>query len=160
MSFYDELIPGLQGHCWQVHKFGGTSVANADCFLQVAKIIEDQLDANTDHDAIVSSPSKKMAVVVSAMGGKPKVTDLLLNAVRYASTREHDKVNDQLNNVLEKHEKCLEVLFREQNYGVYERLIKVILEGLDDIRDILKTVSLMKWQAERISGEMGAVRSY
>jgi hypothetical protein len=30
---------GYQGGMWQVHKFGGTSVANANCFGQVTQII-------------------------------------------------------------------------------------------------------------------------
>ena len=89
----------------------------------------------------------------SAMGGKPKVTDLLLEAVRHASMREHDKVDKQLDIVLEKHSECLKFLFH-QEYAEQERLIKIIKGGLNDIRDILKTVSLMKWQAERISGEL------
>lgn len=87
------------------------------------------------------------------MGGKPKVTDLLLEAVRHASMREHDKANDQLDIVLEKHNECLKALFFEE-YDEQERLIKIIKGGLNDIRDVLKTVSLMKWQAERISGEL------
>jgi aspartokinase/homoserine dehydrogenase 1 len=173
-SFYDELLPGFASKCWQVHKFGGTSVANADCFLQVAHIIEDQLDINND---VLGPNSKNLAVVVSgkfimnsykmrqylqiiklttfarshsAMGGKPKVTDLLLEAVRHASMREHDKVKEQLDIVLEKHCVCLKNLFREE-YDEQERLMNIIEGGLNDIRDILKTVSLMKWRAERIS---------
>ena len=147
MSFYDELIPGFGGRCWQVHKFGGTSVANANCFLQVAKILEDQLDIPAE-----SSATKHLAVVVSAMGGRPKVTDLLLDAVRHSSTREHDRAEEALGVVLEKHRECLDVLFRhEECDGERERLLDIIEGGLNDIRDILKTVSLMKWQAERIS---------
>ena len=166
MSFhYEELQPGFGDHCWRVHKFGGTSVANADCFLQVAKIIEDQLDVDRESiiddaledDNVQLHPSESvanLAVVVSAMGGKPKVTDLLLSAVRYASMREHDQVEEVLGVVLEKHERCLNAIFHEER-GEYSeeknRLLQVIQGGLDDIRDILKTVSLMKWQAERIS---------
>ena len=162
MSFhYEELQPGFGDHCWRVHKFGGTSVANADCFLQVAKIIEDQLDV--DRESIIDDelgddddvePVVNLAVVVSAMGGTPKVTDLLLSAVRHASMREHDKVEEVLGVVLEKHERCLNALFDGEGEEYSEeknRLLQVIRGGLDDIRDILKTVSLMKWQAERIS---------
>ena len=61
-SFYDELLPGFASKCWQVHKFGGTSVANANCFLQVANIIEDQLDINNH---VLGPNSKHLAVVVS-----------------------------------------------------------------------------------------------
>lgn len=153
-SFYDDLRPGFGGKCWQVHKFGGTSVADANCFIQVAEIIEDQIDTDTDvvHYYGDLNSQTNLAVVLSAMGGKPKVTDLLLDAVRFASLREHDKVDAQLNIVREKHRECLEVLF-QQDYEEQERLIQVIEGGLHDIRDILKTVSLMKWKAERISGK-------
>lgn len=149
-SFYDELIRGFASKCWQVHKFGGTSVQDSNCFLQVAHIIEDQLDINND---LLGPNAKNLAVVVSAMGGKPKVTDLLLEAVRHASIREHDRVNDQLDIVLEKHNECLKILFHPE-YAEQNRLVKIIKEDLNDIRDILKTVSLMKWRAERISGEL------
>ena len=97
--------------------------------------------------------TKLSPIYYLAMGGRPKVTDLLLEAVRHASMREHDKVNDQLDIVLEKHSECLKTLFH-QEYDEQERLIKIIKGGLNDIRDVLKTVSLMKWQAERISGEL------
>lgn len=119
-------------------------------------IIEDQLDVADDDD---TGESKNLAVIVSAMGGKPKVTDLLLGAVRYASIREREKVAGQLNVVREKHRTCLEVLFCQDCNGEKERLMGVIEGGLDDIRDILKTVSIMKWQAERISGEYNSTHT-
>ncbi len=61
-SFYDELLSGFASKCWQVHKFGGTSVADATCFLQVAHIIEDQLDVNND---VIGPNAKHLAVVLS-----------------------------------------------------------------------------------------------
>jgi hypothetical protein len=150
-SLYEDLTPGFANHNWQVHKFGGTSVADSNCFLQVAKIIEDQL---LDDNVLTDVSKHHLAIVLSAMGGKPKVTDLLLGAVRYASLRDHEQVSKQLSAVLEKHRECLEELFcEEQDREEKERLTGVIEEGLEDIRDILKTVSLMKWEAERISGE-------
>ena len=59
---------------WIVHKFGGSSVADADCFRRVADIIE-------------SSPHAREAVVLSACRG---VTDALLNAVTLAEQPEGD----------------------------------------------------------------------
>ncbi len=53
---------------WVVHKFGGSSVADAGCFLRVADIIESQ-------------PRQRLAVVLSACRG---VTDGLLNLVAAA----------------------------------------------------------------------------
>ena len=47
---------------WKIHKFGGTSLSDADCFRRVASIIE-------------SRTSDNLGVVVSAMGG---MTDQLL----------------------------------------------------------------------------------
>jgi aspartokinase/homoserine dehydrogenase 1 len=155
--------PGFGGKTWQVHKFGGTSVANADCYRLCAAIVETQLgithgDESTwrmntlnahghDHEQHLN-----LSVVVSAMGGKPKVTDLLLNSVKAAAERDHEQVEHYLNLVKEKHDTCLQDLFLDQEDNKQkERLSNNIAKDLMDIRDILKTVSLMKWQASRIS---------
>ena len=48
---------------WKIHKFGGSSLADADCFRRVAGIVLDL-------------PGERLAVVVSAMGG---MTDALID---------------------------------------------------------------------------------
>ena len=53
---------------WQVHKFGGSSLADETCFRRVAGIL-------------LATPSARQAVVVSAMGG---MTDALLHLVMLA----------------------------------------------------------------------------
>ena len=53
---------------WQVHKFGGSSVADAQCMERVAQILE-------------QDPHQRMAVVLSACRG---VTDAMLNLVASA----------------------------------------------------------------------------
>ena len=53
---------------WVVHKFGGSSVADAACFERVAAILESQ-------------PRERLAVVLSACKG---VTDALLDLVKQA----------------------------------------------------------------------------
>ena len=53
---------------WHVHKFGGTSLGDADCFRRVADILLDE-------------PVARQAVVVSAMA---KTTDALLGLVAAA----------------------------------------------------------------------------
>jgi hypothetical protein len=55
---------------WKVHKFGGSSVADAACMARVARIIE-------------ADPSTRKAVVLSACRG---VTDALLTLVKLAET--------------------------------------------------------------------------
>ncbi len=59
---------------WIVHKFGGSSVADADCFRRVADIIE-------------ASPNPREAVVLSACRG---VTDALLDSVALAERPDGD----------------------------------------------------------------------
>lgn len=125
---------------WQVHKFGGTSVANSQCFQKVAEIVE----------SIASESDLNICVVVSAMGGKPKVTDLLLQSVEAAAQRNPQGVEEALRLVLEKHTFCLNELFPAEK-DRSTRLLQIIQSDLHDIRDILKTVALMKWQAKRIS---------
>lgn len=51
---------------WKIHKFGGTSLADADCFKRVAQIL---IDARNDENNV------SLGVVVSAMAG---MTDSLL----------------------------------------------------------------------------------
>ena len=155
MSTEESLSTGLQGLPWIVHKFGGTSVADADCYLTVAQILEEQIGILPGPDDDLSVVSRAgstchLAVVVSAMGGKPKVTDLLLKTVNSAADRDMDAVEETLAVVLGKHEKCLRNLFTAGN-GEHERLVGVIHRDIEDIRDILKTVFLMKWRANRIS---------
>ena len=55
---------------WQVHKFGGSSLADVACFRRVAALVQ-------------AEEGTQQAVVVSAMGG---MTDALLNLVRLAET--------------------------------------------------------------------------
>ena len=177
MSVADVSI--FAGKEWKVHKFGGTSVANAECFLKVARIIEDSLGAKngsamiatkskpgsddmgptnnkTDHDDVdvddedQSTNSPNLAIVVSAMGGKPKTTDLLLSTVSSAAAREEATVQATIQQLLDKHTTCLEILFADLP-SEKDRLMATVEKDLQDIQDILKTVALMKWQAERIS---------
>jgi aspartokinase/homoserine dehydrogenase 1 len=145
----DRTWTGFADKTWQVHKFGGTSVANADCYRSAAEIVETQLgilgnNNNNHHDEY------NLAVVVSAMGGKPKTTDLLLDSVEAAARRDHDEVDRLLKVVLDKHVTCVKELFASQSEDQAE-LVQVVEHDLEDIQDILKTVSLMKWKASRIS---------
>lgn len=147
---------GFAGLKWQVHKFGGTSVANADCFLRAARIVEDQLgipdSLRSDGVSFLSSLGNtdcNLAVVVSAMGGKPKVTDLLLDSVKFAAQRDLVSQEECISLVLRKHDECLGILFSDEP-ETRDKLIGIVKQDLANVNDILKTVALMKWQAERI----------
>jgi bifunctional aspartokinase / homoserine dehydrogenase 1 len=150
-----------------VHKFGGTSVADAGCFRSVAAIVLANLhdarevqEEEGDDDPSMSSPAR-LAVVVSAMGGAPKTTDLLLHAVRCAAERNDAQVEETLRQVRDKHMTCLADLFFQEeesspsststsSTSSYQALREGIEVDLRHIRDILKTVSLMMWPAQRI----------
>ena len=166
---------GFDGKLWEVHKFGGTSVASADCYLKVAAIVEHQLGIADGFSDAVESSDANLAIVVSAMGGKPKVTDLLLRSVKAAAERDTEGVNSLLNKIMEKHSICIDALcldpgslqrdtppdfelspsFEEKENATRadtaKHLKDRISSDMNDIRDILKTVYLMKWEASRIS---------
>ncbi|GAX13360.1 bifunctional aspartokinase / homoserine dehydrogenase 1 [Fistulifera solaris] len=145
---------GFDGLKWQVHKFGGTSVANAECFLRAARIVEDQLGISDSNGDVSLSSSLgntdcHLAVVVSAMGGKPKVTDLLLDSVKHAAKRDQAPQEECITLVLRKHDECLGILFQDEP-ETRDKLLGIVQQDLANVSDILKTVSLMKWEAERI----------
>jgi bifunctional aspartokinase / homoserine dehydrogenase 1 len=71
---------------WVVHKFGGSSVADADCFRKVAAILE-------------SAPAGRLGVVLSACRG---VTDALLRLVSLAE-RQDERVREEITQLRERH---------------------------------------------------------
>ncbi len=137
---------------WRVHKFGGTSVADAKCFRNVATIVERELlaiNAATGDDPFLP---KRFALVVSAMGApKPgiKTTDLLLNCVKFATERNDAALTDCLHQIQTKHFSCVQELGLAPEQASH--LKSIIQNDIHDIKDILKTVSLLKWSASRIS---------
>ena len=129
--------------CWEVHKFGGTSVADADCFRNVASIVERELSSLKHNNGCI-------ALVVSAMGAKKpgvKTTDLLLNCVKFATERNDEALKSTLDQIQTKHLRCIEELCLPTT----AHLQAVLRQDINDIIDILKTVSLLKWSASRIS---------
>src|SRR5689334_24547099 len=74
-----------------VHKFGGTSLADASCFRRVA-------------DIIGRHPTGRQAVVVSAMSG---VTNALIRAVELAGARDVAGYKRLLAELGEKHRRAL-----------------------------------------------------
>ena len=104
------------------------------------------MESDSNDGATYPSSPSNLAVVVSAMGGKPKVTDLLLDAVTAAANRDENGVNSKLETILTKHFNCLDTLKIES-----QQLKENLQNDISDIRDILKTVALMKWKATRIS---------
>lgn len=140
-------------------------MASATCIERCADIIESQLEMErnahkrtsftSDEVVPAQDPSQSkskiphIAVVVSAMGGKPKVTDLLLSTVKSASQRDASSSTLTLSQILTKHSTAISELGLPAPTA--QRIISRVEKDINDITDVLKTVSLMKWQAERIS---------
>lgn len=122
---------------WVIHKFGGTSVGNAKCMRKCCEIIKPL------------TRKSKVAVVVSAMGGKPKVTDLLLDSVYAASKGDCNNSRFLLNNILDKHQECVDELLKDAP-EIRNSIMSKLRSDLNDINDLLKAVSLMRMAHSQI----------
>lgn len=122
---------------WVVHKFGGTSVGSADCIKKCVNIIRPQIGKS------------KIAVVVSAMGGKPKVTDMLLDSVHAAANGNSDASEKLLQEIHHKHQVCVSDLL-QASPKVAQGILNKISSDLRDINDLLRAVNLMKMAHEQI----------
>jgi aspartokinase/homoserine dehydrogenase 1 len=124
-----------------LHKFGGSSLASADCFKKVAKIIIAEQHVH-----------RKVAVVVSAMGGKPKVTDLLLSLIDLALNANTTGYDAVIETIKTKHIDVINELIDESGR---QSLIAKISKDLDGIRVILQAVTIMKLADARVTGIVG-----
>ena len=117
---------------WAVHKFGGTSVAGAERYQNVAVIVRAQ-----------HAKGNKVAVVVSAMA---KVTDALLRCVDLSAKRDA-RASDELESLKQRHiDTARELLSTAEA----ERLAARFTDDVRDIADILRAVYLMRSRTETI----------
>ena len=116
---------------WVVHKFGGSSVADADCFRRVADIIESQ-------------PPGPQGIVLSACRG---VTDALLKLVQLAESQD-DGYRAELAKLRARHAAIAESVLRPES-------ARLFLAGFDrdchDLEGILHTVRLTRAAARNVS---------
>lgn len=116
---------------WSVHKFGGSSVADAACFRRVAAIVENEAHA-------------RLAVVLSACRG---VTDALIGLVTAAERRDTQACRDGLDALRARHAAIADELLPPPEREAY-------LSGLDadltDIRGVLHTVSLLRSAGQNV----------
>jgi aspartokinase/homoserine dehydrogenase 1 len=114
---------------WKIHKFGGSSLRDAECFRRVAGLL---LDYDDD----------RIGVVVSAMGG---MTDALLNLATLAERDDAGYVQ-QLNAIGERYS----VAARELLEG--EPLVNALdawSQDGEDLKDVLKAIALVKSAPQR-----------
>ena len=114
----------------QVHKFGGSSLANSQMFQTVGEIIDAE-----------QSPS---VITVSAMGG---ITDQLLELVDLASQRDSSYRN-RLDNLRDRQLSVLADLFS----GDQKQLLRSqISDDFRDIEEVLRALWLMHTSSEQAS---------
>jgi len=105
---------------WRVHKFGGSSVADAVCMERVARILE-------------SDPHTRLGVVLSACRG---VTDGLLNLVA-AAERQEDGVEDRIEALRNRHQVIADTLLTGEPRTQY---LATLARDCRDLAGILQTV--------------------
>ena len=120
---------------WKIHKFGGSSLADADCFRRVAALMQDRDGA-------------RVGVVVSAMGG---MTDALLHLVVLAE-RDDDSFETELNSIGERYADTARSLLRDD---ALVATLDAWSRDAEDVRDVLKAVALVK-SAQRRSRDVVA----
>jgi aspartokinase/homoserine dehydrogenase 1 len=118
---------------WVVHKFGGTSVADAGRYRAVARILLDGHGADA-----------RSAVVVSAMSG---VTDALLEAVSLAARRD-DGYLPKLDSLRVKHLEAVSDLGLDP--GRRKALEAVITNDFRDVEEVLRGVWIARLDSDRI----------
>jgi bifunctional aspartokinase / homoserine dehydrogenase 1 len=123
-------MPASDPSAWVVHKFGGSSVADAECFKRVANILE-------------TLPPGRLGVVLSACRG---VTDALLGLVARAEAQD-DGYRGDLDALRARHAKIAETLLTADAAKLY-------MAGFDrdrhDIEGILHTVKLTRSAAQNV----------
>jgi bifunctional aspartokinase / homoserine dehydrogenase 1 len=110
---------------WVVHKFGGTSVASAERYRNVATILETE------------RRDGRPAVVVSAMSG---VTDALVRAVELASRRD-PQYEAALAALRRRHEEAIRALLDGPGAG---SLLETLDRETDAIADVLRVCWLLR----------------
>jgi aspartokinase/homoserine dehydrogenase 1 len=116
---------------WRVHKFGGSSVANADCFRRVASLIE-------------QDPHDRVAVVLSACRG---VTDQLLALVTAAEKRDEEGVQAGLAALHDRHGGIARDILPAAAADDY---LAGLAADLEDVRGVLHTVALIRAAGDNV----------
>ncbi len=115
---------------WVVHKFGGSSVADAKCFERVADIIESQKGPH-------------QAIVLSACKG---VTDALLDLVSLAESQQ-PVWRERLTAVRERHAGIAQTLLTADAKAEY---LAQFDRDVEDIAGVLQTTSIMRSAAQTV----------
>src|SRR6185295_10142506 len=115
---------------WIVHKFGGTSVADAERYRAAAEIV------------LARASDERVAIVVSAMSG---VTNALIQSVGLAASRD-ESYQTKLNDLQTRHLETIEKLTLPQTPTLRE----TIISDFKAIEEVLRGVWITRIPSERI----------
>jgi aspartokinase/homoserine dehydrogenase 1 len=124
-----EAVRSVSQVRWKLHKFGGSSLADADCFRRVAGLV-------------LERPDTRIGVVVSAMGG---MTDALLGLAALAEL-DDASYSERLDAIGSRYATAARSLLKG------EALVAVLdtwAKDAEDIRDLLKAVALVRSAPQR-----------
>ena len=119
----------MSGKHWKIHKFGGSSLADANCFARVA-------------DIIAGMPDGKIGVVVSAMRG---MTDHLLDLSLLAE-RDDSSCSADLQEIGQRYSATAKELVTGD--GLVQ-LLAQWAQDAKDIEDILQAIAVVKSAPQR-----------
>ena len=114
---------------WKIHKFGGSSLADADCFRRVAGLM-------------LEGEGSRLGVVVSAMGG---MTDALLNLASLAE-QDDPAFNLELDSIGDRYATTAKALL---SGAALSSLLEAWNSDAADIRDVLKAAALVRSAPQR-----------
>ena len=114
---------------WVVHKFGGTSLADAERYRNVAGIMRGQ-------------EGERKAVIVSAMH---KVTDSLIELVELAKARDETYLA-RAETLKQRHADTIKLLLPQT---AQQRLLDVLESDFKDIKEVLRGVYLSRTYSDR-----------
>jgi aspartokinase/homoserine dehydrogenase 1 len=123
-------MPVSDPSAWVVHKFGGSSVADAECFQRVANILE-------------TLPAGRLGVVLSACRG---VTDALLGLVARAEAQD-DSYRGELDALRTRHATIANAVLAPEAAQLY---LAAFDRDRHDIEGILHTVKLTRSAAQNV----------
>src|ERR1035441_3008832 len=125
---------------WVVHKFGGSSVADAQCFERVASIVESPSLVSASRSADMRA---RVAVVLSACKG---VTDELLELVVLAERRDQSW-QARLAGLRERHAGMAAALLDAR---AAEQYLTEFDRDSSDLAGVLQTTSVMRSAAQSV----------
>ena len=111
---------------WDVYKFGGTSVQNAECIRRVMSIV------------LATDRTRRLAVVVSAMA---KVTDRLIQAVDDAAKGGEWFKQQGRKELGDRHLEAAKTLLAPADFAEYQAQLS---RDLDDIENICHGIRLAR----------------